>query len=72
MNRCDALREFSDAILPEGAVFNEAVLVTSYISVDGGLCWGVVTATSDGPVSTVVGLLEMAKADMIAHARAAE
>jgi hypothetical protein len=63
----DHLREFATAILPAECVLNEAVLVTSYVDPDGGMCWGVTVANSEGPVSIVVGLLEMAKLDIIAR-----
>jgi hypothetical protein len=54
--------------LPEGAIVNVEVGVVGYIHPDDGeMAWALRT-NCDAPTSSVVGLLEMAKLDLIARA----
>lgn len=55
-------------VLPDGAIPNGEVAVLSYLDVDGELCYAV---WNDGllPLSSYLGLLELAKNDLIRDAK---
>ena len=58
------VESFRGRAIPEGAVVTGFISVIDYIDTDGEREYKVYT-TLDNPLSEVVGLLEMAKADLI-------
>ena len=53
-------------LLPEGAVFLEAVTAYTYIDHEGDECWGYFIS-ENGAVMKLVGLLEQAKAALLSE-----
>ena len=54
-------------LLPEGAVFLEAVTAYTYIDHEGDECWGYFIS-ENGAVMKIVGLLEQTKASLLSEA----
>ena len=50
--------------LPEGAIFQHAVTVASYFDEGGGMKY-VVQTTGEASASSVLGIMELAKADIV-------
>lgn len=50
--------------LPDGAIYNGGIGVCQYMASDGTMSFGYVYDTHDLPLSSTLGLLEMAKLDL--------
>lgn len=50
--------------IPEGSIYHGGVAVCQYLAPDGSMAYGYVYDTQDLPLSTTLGLLEMAKLDI--------
>lgn len=61
---------FQESLVPEGAIPIGFISVLSYVDKEGAQCWKLYNQL-DMPLSNILGLLEMAKHDIIRRSSAA-
>lgn len=62
---------YAEALVPDGSLVLSMVTVVSWIDPDGDSCWRAYVANSSGErVASCLGLLELAKHDLIARSGA--